>query len=137
MELSVAHSQPTTLAANRSELSELSEPDAQSQPVPLAADRSEPSGLSEPRIQSDTDSQQELGQEIVADPALRSGQCGSSALGNCVPWTWAKNGDLVAPSSDRIWADLFDTVDSWEKYSQNRASQTDRTFLFSSFALPC
>ncbi|KAF9518594.1 hypothetical protein BS47DRAFT_1388991 [Hydnum rufescens UP504] len=125
MELSVAHSQPTTLATNRSELSELSEPDAQSQPVPLAADRSEPSGLSEPRIQSDTDSQQELGQEIVADPALRSGQCGSSALGNCVPWTWAKNGDLVAPSSDRIWADLFDTVDSWEKYSQNRASQTD------------
>ncbi|KAF9506334.1 hypothetical protein BS47DRAFT_1367443 [Hydnum rufescens UP504] len=119
MELSVAHSQPTTLAANRSELSELSEPDAQSQPVPLATDRSEPSRLSEPCIQSDTDSQQELGQEIVADPALHSGQCGSSALGNCVPWTWAKNGDLVAPLSDRIWADLFDTVDSWEKYSQN------------------
>ncbi|KAF9520137.1 hypothetical protein BS47DRAFT_1357640 [Hydnum rufescens UP504] len=86
---------------------------------------SKPSGLSEPCIQSDTDSQQELGQEIVADPALHSGQCGSSALGNCVPWTWAKNGDLVAPSSDRIWADLFNTVDSWEKYSQNCASQTD------------
>ncbi|KAF9502588.1 hypothetical protein BS47DRAFT_1370164, partial [Hydnum rufescens UP504] len=96
-----------------------------SQPVPLAADCSKPSGLSEPRIQSDTDSQQELGQEIVADPALHSGQCGSSALGNCVPWTWAKNGNLVAPSLDRIWADLFDTVDSWEKYSQNCASQTD------------
>ncbi|KAF9503193.1 hypothetical protein BS47DRAFT_1402646 [Hydnum rufescens UP504] len=119
MELSVAHSQPTTLTTNLSKLSELSEPDAQSQPVPLAMDCSEPSRLSEPRIQSDTDSQQELGQEIVADPALHSGQCGSSALGNCVPWTWAKNGDLVALSSDRIWADLFDTVDSWEKYSQN------------------
>ncbi|KAF9502619.1 hypothetical protein BS47DRAFT_1370139, partial [Hydnum rufescens UP504] len=58
--------------------------------MPLTVDRSEPSGLSEPHIQSGTDSQQELGQEIVADPALRSGQCGSSALGNCVPWTWAK-----------------------------------------------
>ncbi|KAF9510092.1 hypothetical protein BS47DRAFT_1364787 [Hydnum rufescens UP504] len=108
MELSVAHSQPTTLTTNHSELN-----------------HSEPSGLSEHRIQSDTDSQQELGQEIVADPALRSRQCGSSALGTCVPWTWAKNGNLVAPSSDRIWADLFDTVDSWEKYSQNHASQMD------------
>ncbi|KAF9514342.1 hypothetical protein BS47DRAFT_1361848 [Hydnum rufescens UP504] len=97
-----------TLAANHSKLN-----------------RSKPSRLSEPCIQSDTDSQQELGQEIVADPALYSGQCGSSALGNCVPWTWAKNGDLVAPSSDRIWADLFNTVDSWEKYSQNCASQMD------------
>ncbi|KAF9506323.1 hypothetical protein BS47DRAFT_1367466 [Hydnum rufescens UP504] len=108
MEVSVAHSQPTTLATNHSKLN-----------------HSEPSRLSEPRIQSDTDSQQELGQEIVADPALHSGQCGSSALGNCVPWTWDKNGDLVPLSSDRIWADLFNTVDSWEKHSQNCASQSD------------
>jgi hypothetical protein len=46
MEVSVAHSQPTTLTTNRSKLSELSEPDAQSQPMPLTTDRSEPSGLS-------------------------------------------------------------------------------------------
>ncbi|KAF9515661.1 hypothetical protein BS47DRAFT_1391326 [Hydnum rufescens UP504] len=39
---------------------------------------------------------QELGQEIVADP------CSS-------------NGDLVHRRSDRIWADLFDTVDSLGK----------------------
>jgi hypothetical protein len=108
MEVSVAHSQPTTLAANCSELSESSEPDAQSQPVPLTADCSEPSGLSGLRIQS----QQELDEEIAAEPALRSGQCGTSSLGNHVPWAWAKNGDLVSPSSERIWADSFDTVDS-------------------------
>jgi hypothetical protein len=81
MEVSVAHSQPTTLTANRSELSESSEPDAQSQPVPLAADCSEPSRLSGLRIQS----QQELDKEIAADPALRSRQCGMSSLGNRVP----------------------------------------------------
>jgi hypothetical protein len=133
MEVSVAHSQPMTLATNRSELSESSEPDAQSQPVPLAADCSEPSGLSGLHIQS----QQELDKEIAADPALCSRQCGTSSLGNCMPWAWAKNGDLVLPSSDRIWADSFDTVDSWETYSQNCASQSNCTFIFSSFALPC
>jgi hypothetical protein len=133
MEVSVAHSQPTTLATNHSELSELSEPDAQSQPVPLAADCREPRRLSGLHIQS----QQELDKEIAADPALRSRQCGTSSLGNHVPWAWAKNGDLVSPSSDRIWADSFNTVDSWERYSQNCASQLNCTFIFSSFALPC
>jgi hypothetical protein len=133
MEVSVAHSQPTTLTTNRSKLSELSEPDAQSQPMPLATDCSEPTRLSGLHIQS----QQELDEEIAADPALCSGQCGASSLGNHVPWAWAKNGDLVSPSSDRIWADSFDTVDSWETYSQNHASQLNCMFIFSSFTLPC
>jgi hypothetical protein len=142
MQQSAASSQPTTLAANRSEPSGLSGPDTQVQPVTLAANRSELSGLSgpDPQVQPVTlaanrselsglsehvsrDSQGAMDQQAAADPALRSRQCSSFDPGVSEPVTWTKDGTIEPALPGKVWGDMFDTLETLGQHAQNRISE--------------
>lgn len=123
-----------TLAANRSEPSGLSGTDASGRPAPLAAPSSKLSGLSgqvSPGHQHEA-----LGQQAVADPALRSRQCSSSGVGMSQPLTWEKNGVLVpAPSENPGLPSCFDTPETLGAYSKRRISKLRGMLIMFSVSL--
>ncbi|KAF9503057.1 hypothetical protein BS47DRAFT_1402795 [Hydnum rufescens UP504] len=89
------HAQPSTLAANRSELSRLSGPDT----VPC---------------QHSQDGAPDS--EPASNLALRSGQsCTSNQeYSGSSPMTWSKDGDAEAAPVDAAWSDLFDNREKLE-----------------------
>ncbi|KAF9514711.1 hypothetical protein BS47DRAFT_1361566 [Hydnum rufescens UP504] len=99
--ISGAHAQPSTLAANRSELSQLSGPDI----VPCQHSQD---GVPD--------------SEPASDLALQSGQsCTSNQeYSGSSPMTWSKDGDAEAAPVETAWSDLFDNQEKLKTYSRSR-----------------